>query len=158
MFTAFLKQHPRKRIGHFTELVRQQNCFLKRNTRMSRDMANDMKPETLDLNIGPATDKLCTSFLSLLLNRLSQMQWLKQYNTFILPFWNSEVQMDLTGPKIRCWHSCVPFRGSKGESGFQRPPSFFSPFLHCQSQQVLLRLASLCSPSFASHFYFLGPL
>lgn len=66
---------------------------------MPRDMANDMESETLDLNIGPATDKLCSSFLLLLLNKLSQMQWLKQYNTFILPFWNSKVQLDLTGPK-----------------------------------------------------------
>lgn len=126
---------------------------------MLRNMASDMKSGTLDLNFGPATGKLCISFLLLLLKQdYHKFSGLNNTRFFFLSCLSGS--QNSSWAKIKCRHSCVPFRGCNGESfslllsPCRGHPTFLGPFLYLQSQQILQRQSSLCSPFSTSHFYF----
>lgn len=121
-------------------------------------MASDMKSGTLDLNFGPATGKLCISFLLLLLKQ-DYHKFSGLNNTRFFFFSCLSGSQNSSWAKIKCQHSCVPFRGCNGESFSlllsprRGHPTFLGPFLYLQSQQILQRQSSLCSPFSTSHYY-----
>lgn len=114
-------------------------------------------------------------YFLLLLDRLPQLQWLRQHRFILLQFWKSEVKSQFEWAKAKVSAKLAPHGGSGTESNFPstaccRLPASVSqgPFLSLQSQGCALLPSSVAAfscgqipfylPLWGYRWLYLGPM